>query len=76
MYVNVTLAIDDDVMREARKRAEAMGTSVNQLVRDYLEQFAGKTDPNAAAAEFEQLSRRAKGNSRGWKFDREELHER
>ena len=76
MYVNVTLAIDDEVMREARKRAEAMGTSVNQLVRDYLEQFAGKADPNGAAAEFEQLSRKAGGNSRGWKFDREELHKR
>lgn len=74
--MNVTLAIDDEVMREARKRAEAMGTSVNQLVRDYLEQFAGKSDPNAGAAEFEQLSRKAGGNSRGWKFDREELHRR
>ena len=63
-------------MREARKRAEAMGTSVNQLVRDYLEQFAGKADPNEGAAEFEQLSRSSGGNSRGWKFDREELHER
>jgi hypothetical protein len=31
------LSVDDDVMREARRRAEAMGTSVNQIVRDYLE---------------------------------------
>jgi hypothetical protein len=53
-----------------------MGTSVNQLVREFLEQFAGKTDPAADAAEFERLSRAAKGNSRGWKFNREELHER
>ena len=74
--MNVTLSIDDEIIQEARRRAEAMGTSVNQLVREYLEQLAGKTDPNADAAEFEQLSRRAKGNSRGWKFNREELHER
>jgi len=74
--MNVTLAIDDEVMREARKRAEAMGTSVNERVRDYLEQFAGKADPDAGAAEFEQLSRSSRGNSRDWKFDREELHER
>jgi len=53
-----------------------MSTSVNQLVRDYLEQLAGRSDPNANAAEFEKLSRLAKGNSRGWKFNRQELHER
>lgn len=74
--MNVTLSIDERVMKEARRRAEAMGTSVNQLVREFLEQFAGQTDPDADAAEFERLSRAARGNSRGWKFNREELHER
>jgi hypothetical protein len=46
------------------------------LVRDYLEQLAGKRDPIADAAEFARLSRIAPGNSRGWKFNREEIHER
>ncbi len=76
MYVNLTLSIDDEIVLEARRRAEALGTSVNQLVREFLEQLAGKTDPNADAAEFERLSRSARGNSRGWKFNREELHQR
>ena len=74
--MNLTLSIDDEIIRSARRRAEAMGTRVNELVRDYLEQLAGKSDPNANAAEFEKLSRMAKGNSRGWKFNRQELHER
>jgi hypothetical protein len=74
--MNVTLSISDEIIHEARRRAEAMGTSVNQLVREYLEQFAGRNDPNADAAEFERLSRMSQGNSRGWKFNREELHER
>lgn len=74
--MNITLSIDDEVIHEARRRAEVMGTSVNQLVREYLNQLVGKTDPNADAAEFEQLSRMAQGNSRGWKFNRAELHER
>jgi len=74
--MNVTLSIDDEVMQRARRRAEVLGTSVNQLVREYLEQLAGKTDPNEDAAEFERLSLLAQGDSRGWKFDREELHER
>jgi uncharacterized protein DUF6364 len=74
--MNLTLAIADDTILEARKRAESMGTSVNQLVRDYLEQFAGKTHPELDAAEFERLSLASKATAVGWKFNREELHER
>ncbi|HEY7387754.1 MAG TPA: DUF6364 family protein [Bryobacteraceae bacterium] len=74
--MNVTLSINDDVIREARRRAEAMGTSVNQLVRDYLEQFVGKRDPAALAAELERLWKQDTGDSHGWKFNRDEIHER
>ena len=74
--MNVTLSIDDEVIKKARRRAEAMGTSVNQLIRDYLEEFSGRTDPKADAAEFARLSKLSKGNSRGWKFKREEIHQR
>jgi hypothetical protein len=74
--MNITLSVEDEVIEAARQRAKALGSSVNQLVREYLEQLAGKSDPAADAAEFEKLSRLANGNSRGWRFDRDELHER
>lgn len=74
--MKVILSIDDEIMRQVKRRAEAMGTNVNRLVREYLEQFAGKTAADADAAEFERLSRAAQDNSRGRKFNREELHER
>lgn len=74
--MNITLAIADEVILQARRRAEAMGTSLNQLVREYLEELAGKSDPNEDAAEFERLSHLAGGDSRGWKFNREEVHDR
>ena len=74
--MNLTLSVDDDIVQGARRHAEAMGTSVNQLVREYLEQLAGKPDRAALVAEFRELTRTAKGNSRGWKFNREEIHER
>jgi plasmid stability protein len=38
---NLTLAIDDDVLRRARIRALEQGTSVNAVVREYLEVYAG-----------------------------------
>ena len=76
VLVNVTLSIDDEVIGRARRKAEAMGTSVNQLVREYLQQLAGSAQPGEIAAEFERLSGLSQGHRRGWKFNREELHER
>ena len=74
--MNVTLSVDDEVVALARRRAESMGTSVNQLVREYLERLAGKSGAASDAAEFERLSKASRGDSRGWKFNREELHRR
>lgn len=74
--MNITFAIDDDVIHRARRRASALGTTVDQLVRDYLAQLPGTTDPNEDAAEFQKRSRLAQGDFRGWKFNREQLHER
>ena len=74
--VNLTLSVDDELLLRARQRADALGTSVNQLVREYLEQLADRRDPAADAAELERLSLRAEGDSGGWKFNRDELHER
>ncbi len=74
--MNLTLSIDDEVVQQARRRAEAMGKSVNQLVREYLEQLAGKSDRDALVAELRELTRNSTGDSRGWKFNREEIHER
>ncbi len=72
--MNVTLSVDDQLVARARKKAEALGKSLNQLIRDYLEKLAGSDDPERSIAEFEALSGR--GDSRGWRFNREELHER
>ncbi len=74
--MNLTLSVDEEVVARARRKADAMGTSVNQLVREYLEQLAGKPDRKSDAEEFIRLSRLAKGDSRGWKFQRDEAHER
>jgi predicted transcriptional regulator len=74
--MNLTLSVDDEIVRQVRRIAEATGTSVNQLVRDYLAQLAGSTDHEADAREIERLSSIANGNSRGWKFNREEIYER
>jgi hypothetical protein len=58
----------------AQKKAEALGKSVNQLIRDYFQRLAGGDDPERSIKEFKRLSGR--GNSRGWRFDRDEIHDR
>jgi Family of unknown function (DUF6364) len=72
--MNVTLSIDEQTVERARKRAEALGKSLNQLIRDYLQKLAGGDDPERSIAEFERLS--GTGNSHGWRFNRDEIHER
>jgi len=37
---NLTLAVDDDLLRRARVRAAEQGTSVNAVVRDLLIAYA------------------------------------
>ena len=72
--MNVTLSIDEQLVARARKKADALGKSLNQLIRDYLQKLAGGDDPEQNIKEFKKLSGR--GHSRGWRFDRDQIHER
>lgn len=72
--MNVTLSIDEQLVARARKKADALGKSLNQLIRDYLQKLAGGDDPERSIEEFRKLSGR--GHSRGWRFNRNEIHER
>lgn len=74
--MNLTLAVDDRLVEQARKIAESQGKSLNQVIRDYLVEL---TSPSTAAGELEELRRlslEGQGRSRGWKLDRQEIHER
>ena len=72
--MNETLSLDEQVVARARRKAEALGKSLNQLIRDYLQTVAGGDDPERSIEEFKRLSGR--GHSRGWRFNRDELHAR
>jgi len=72
--MNVTLSIDDHLLARARKKAEALGKSLNQMIRDYLESVSGGDDAERSIEEFKRLS--GQGHSKGWRFNRNEIHER
>ncbi|HEU0191989.1 MAG TPA: DUF6364 family protein [Mycobacterium sp.] len=75
---NLTLSIDDELLQRARMRALELKTSVNALVRDYLESFAGENPARAAITEFLVVAGTVHASSgpggRTWK--REDLHAR
>jgi hypothetical protein len=71
--MNLSFWIDDRVVAMARKKARALGKSLDELIRDYLRTFADD-NPEKSVAEFKRLS--ARGNSNGWRFDRDEIHNR
>lgn len=72
--MNLTLSVDEQLVERARKRANALGKSLNQLIRDYLQTLAGGDNPERSIDEFRKLS--GKGDSRGWRFNRDEIHDR
>jgi len=74
--MNLTLSVDERLIKRARKAAAAMGKSVNQLVREYLESLTEQGSAEDFERELKHLSARSRGNRRGWRFNRDEAHAR
>jgi antitoxin component of RelBE/YafQ-DinJ toxin-antitoxin module len=74
--MNITLSVDQHVAEQARKTALSMGKSLNQAVRDYLEQLAGAEQLEAELSAFEQSALSSEGKLNGWKFNREDANQR
>ena len=74
---NITLRVDDDLLREARVLAAKQGSSVSRLVADQLEQLV-RRDAQYDRARTRALKRLRKGRDLGWSppASRGELHER
>jgi hypothetical protein len=75
---NLTVTIDDTVLKRARKRALEEGTSVNAIVRERLEAYAGEDEAAAAMREFLEWARTVDAGSgpEGRTWTREDLYDR
>jgi Arc/MetJ family transcription regulator len=75
---NLTLSIDEDVLQRARMRAIERRTTVNALVREYLENFAGENPANRAIAAFVEIadSVHAASGPDGHSWNRQDLYDR
>jgi len=74
---NLTISVDNEVLKKARIRALEQNTSVNAVLREFLESYAGAVKEHDKAVQKvislseSSLSRRGK---RQW--NRDELYER
>lgn len=74
--MNITLSVDERVAERARKTARNMGKSLNQAVRDYLEQLAGSEELGAQVQAFQRSAEQSPGRLDGWRFDRDDANAR
>ncbi len=74
---NLTLSADENLIANARAYAQAHGTTLNELIRHHLKTITSQRDPKEVADEFVRLAHEEAGCSEeGWKFNREEIHQR
>src|SRR2546427_2103101 len=76
--MNLTLSVDDKLVEKARQVASRQGTSLQALVRQYIETLAGPREGAALVQRLEEQWREADRHLREhppkkYKFDREEL---
>ena len=74
--MNLTVCIDDRIVARARQIAGHMGTSVEELVREYLHALVDDDNAELEIDELRRLSQLGAGRSRGRRFARDESHER
>jgi plasmid stability protein len=82
---NLTITVDDEVLKRARVRALEQGTSVNAILAERLRAFASEAESQAAVTraliELGKHNTRGGGKSRGKqrggrRWTRSQLHER
>jgi hypothetical protein len=72
---NLTLSVDEATLEKAREMARKRGTSLNALVRDFLDELAGVRQRRTAVQQLQALWAEGGGHSGGRKIGREEAYE-
>lgn len=77
MPVNITLSSDEKTINKTREFARRQGVSLNELLRRYMDSISRVEDAESVADEFTRNAMEQGGESAsGYRFDREEAHQR
>ena len=75
--MNLTLSADPKLVAKVRAYAQSHQTTLNQLIRDYMETLVGQQNPEETARQFAELALHRPGRSpKGFRFDRQGAHQR
>ena len=72
--MNLTVSVNGETLRKARIRAIEENTSVNAVLREHLEWYAGNRLGQGAARRIRQRSQNATSRRGGATWSRNELH--
>ncbi len=74
---NLTISTDREVLKKARLRAVREGTSVNAVLRGFMESYAGvHGERSEAAHDLLTLAKSTRSRSGGRRWSRDEVYER
>lgn len=74
--MNLTITVDDELLKRARIRALEENTTVNAVLRKHLERYAETTRQRRAVARLLHLSQTARVKRGAARWTRDELHGR
>jgi hypothetical protein len=73
--VNITLSIDEQIVKRAREKLRAAGKSVNAEIREHLQHLAGDDGQLERDIEFLQKTSGLGKPDADWKWNREDAYE-
>lgn len=73
--MNVTISIDDDLLRRAREHAKTRGISLQELLREQLRRLVGPVSEDESADELMRLMEDHGGHSGGRRIRRDEAYD-
>lgn len=72
--MNLTLSVDEQLVERAREVARQQGTSLNSLIRQYIESLAGERSGAEVVRRLQALWDAERGTSGGKAFRRDEVY--
>ena len=74
--MNLTITVQDDLLKRARLRALEENTSVNAVLRKFLESYVDTTRQQRAVERLLALSRTVQAGRGAATWNRDDLHDR
>lgn len=75
--MNITLSADETLIRSTRRYARQKHTTLNNLLRQYMQSITRQDCTARTAEEFRQLAMsRAGASAEGFRFNRDDAHSR